>query len=278
MAAAVHPILLRIGSYEVPSYGAALALAFVLGIEVARRRARGAGIDERGVLDVCMVILVASLVGARALWVVTHPHVFRSPHGWLEALNLFSFGRAGVPGLSMLGGVGLAAAASVAWLAWRGMPVLAITDLLAPSVVLGEGVTRIGCFLNGCCFGVPCAHAFCLRFPPGSEVDRVFAGQAVHPTQLYASALGFAGFAGLSLLGGRRPFAGAVFFALLAFVGLSRLALDAVRHHDASTRLLRAGNLTVTSNDLFALACLAAGIGGWLWASARASRGGSAPA
>jgi phosphatidylglycerol:prolipoprotein diacylglycerol transferase len=213
-------------------------------------------------------------VGARALWVATHLDAFRPPHGsWLQALNPLSLGGSSVPGLSMLGGVGLAAAATVAWLARHGMPVLRTADVLAPSVALGEGVTRLGCFLNGCCFGMPCDHAFCLRFPGGTGAGAAFAGQAVHPTQLYASALGFAGFFLLSALWRRRPIDGAVFAALLAFVGFSRLALDLVRHHDATTVLARTGSYAVTSNDLLGLAFVALGGAGFAWVRARAARG-----
>jgi phosphatidylglycerol:prolipoprotein diacylglycerol transferase len=272
--AAVHPILFRVGSYEVPSYGVALALAFALGIEVARRRARAAGHDEQQVIDVCMVILIASLVGARALWVATHVDAFRAPGGsFWQSLNPLSLGGSPVSGLSMLGGVGLATAATVAWLARRGLAVLPTADLLAPSVALGEGVTRLGCFLNGCCSGLPCDRAFCVRFPAGSGAGELFPGQAVHATQLYASALGFVGFALLSALWRRRPFEGAAFFALLAWVGLSRLGLDLVRHHDATTVLARAGGWLLTSNDALALGFVAAGAAGLAWARRRAAPG-----
>ena len=67
IAPALHPILFRIGSYEVPAYGVALTLAFAVGIAIARRRARAVGIDEERVIDACLIALVAALVGARLL-------------------------------------------------------------------------------------------------------------------------------------------------------------------------------------------------------------------
>lgn len=262
----MHPILIRIGSYEVTSYGVALMLAFAVGIEVGRRRARAAGLDEERVIDTCMIALVTSLVGARALWVVTHLEVFRPPRGsWVDAVNPFHVGGIGLGGLSMLGGVGLATLSGLAYLYARGMPVLRTADALAPSAALGEGITRIGCFLNGCCFGVPCQLPWCIQFPAGSGAGQAFPETAIHPTQLYASALGFATFAALSALLARRPPDGVVFFALLGAMGLERVALELVRYSEPSVIWFRLGASPVSSNQLLGAAVAVLGAAGLVW-------------
>lgn len=261
MLRAVHPVLFHVGSYEVASYGVLLTLAFALGIWVARRRAVARGIDPERILDVSMVILFSSILGARLLWVATHLDQFQPPNGaWTDALNPFRGGAyVGFAGLSVLGGVVVATASALAYLAWKRMPVLACADLLAPSVALGAGVTRIGCFLNGCCYGIPCTAAFCLRFPEGSASDLAYHGAAVHPTQLYAAALGFAFFALLSWLWRRRAFEGAVFAAFLALQGVERLVLDTIRHQDESVVWFQLGPTPFTANQGVALALLVAG-------------------
>lgn len=258
----MHPVLFRIGSYEVPSYGLLLTLAFAAGIWIARRRAAARGIDGERVLDVCMLILFSSILGARLLWVVTHLDQFRAPQGsWSDALNPFRGGvYVGFAGLSVLGGVVFATASALAYLAWKKMPVLATADVLAPSVALGEGITRIGCFLNGCCYGLPCEGGFCVRFPADSPAALVYHGAAVHPTQLYASAIGFLLFFVLSALLRRSLFPGAVFAAFLAFQGLQRLLLDLVRHHDESVIWFRMGTTPFTANQGVSVALLAAGV------------------
>ena len=273
----MHPILFRIGSYEVTSYGVALMIAFAVGIEVARRRARAAGLDEERVIDTCMIILVTSLVGARGLWVATHLAVFQPPRGsWVDAVNPFHVGGIGLGGLSMLGGVGLATVSSLVFLRSRGMPVLRTADVLAPSGALGEGITRIGCFLNGCCFGVPCQFPWCIRFPGGSGAGQIFPDATIHPTQLYASALGFATFAVLSALLARRPPDGVVFFALLAAIGLERLALELVRYSEASVIWLQLGAAPISSNQVLGAMLALLGAAGLVWrmraGDARASR------
>jgi phosphatidylglycerol:prolipoprotein diacylglycerol transferase len=258
----VHPILFRIGSYEIPSYGIALTIAFALGIWVARRRAAARGIDEERVLDVCMLILVTSIIGARLLWVATHIEQFQPPNGsWADVLNPFRGGSyVGFAGLSVLGGVVLSTLSAVAFLRWRGLPVLKTADVLAPSVALGEGITRIGCLLNGCCFGLPCTAWYCLRFPEGAPADMAFHDQLVHATQLYASAAGFAIFGVLSLLLRRRLFDGAVFGAFLVLAGVQRLLLDLVRHQDPSVVWFQIGGTDFGANQGVSAVILVVGI------------------
>ena len=64
--------------------------------------------------------------------------------------------------------------------------------MLAPTVGLGIGLGRIGCFLNGCCFGTPTDLPWGVTFPEGSIPDYIFHNQAIHPAQLYSSLYGFA--------------------------------------------------------------------------------------
>jgi phosphatidylglycerol---prolipoprotein diacylglyceryl transferase len=268
----VHPILFHIGSYGVPSWGVFLAIAFAAGIAVARRRAREVGLDEDRVVDLCMVIVVASIVGARILWVATHLDFFRPPHGtWTDTFSPFqSSGSLGIVGLSMLGGVALALASSWAFLAWRRMPVLRTMDVLAPSVALGEGITRIGCFLNGCCYGLLCDYPWAVRFPPGSAADRTLGGAAVHPTQLYASVLAFACYFALSWLWRRRPSDGVVFFAMLVLLGAQRIGVDFFRFYEEQIVLFRSGGWAFNLNQVIALALVAVGAAGLWWRRPRA--------
>jgi phosphatidylglycerol:prolipoprotein diacylglycerol transferase len=269
-ARALHPILFRIGSYEVPSYGVALTIAFAVGIAIGRRRARARGIDEERVIDACLIALVASLLGARLLWVATHLEVFAGAGGrWIDALNPFGGGRVGFTGLSMMGGVVLATLAGGGYLVWRGLPLLRTTDALLPGALLGEGITRIGCFLNGCCYGHPCDGWFCLAFPPGSGAHAAFGGAAVHPTQLYASALGVAGFLALSALWRGRRSDGVVSCAFLVWIGAQRILLDLLRFHDPGTIWARVGGLAIPSSSLLSAALVGAGLVGLAWCLGR---------
>ena len=261
---AMHPILFEIGGYPVAAYGTALLLAFVVGIAVAVWRARAQGLNADRVLDASMLILVSSILGARLLWVVTHPEVFRPPQGtWLDAVNPFqSEGSFGIVGLSMLGGVVLAVLGSVAFFAYHRLPVLPHADVIMPSVLLGEGITRIGCFLNGCCFGLVCTAPWGVRFPEGSPAAELFRGAAVHPTQLYTALLAFASFAFLAWLARRRPFPGALFFTSIVLVAGYRIALDFVRYYESQVILFRAAGADITINQAISLGLVLAGVAG----------------
>jgi phosphatidylglycerol:prolipoprotein diacylglycerol transferase len=265
--AAVHPILFEIAGYGVASYGLALVLSFALGIGLAGRRAAARGLDEGRVIEVGIVALVSSLVGARLLWVVSHLDTFRGPgRSWLDALVLAAVGGTGVVGLSIMGGVALAAVASAAYVRWVGMPLLRVADAVTPSLALGVGIGRIGCFLNGCCYGRVCELPWAVRFPEGSPAAALFAGRGVHPTQLYESLAGFVLFALLSWLWRRRLREGTVFFAALVGLAAVRLAIDTLRHHDASTVLfLMLGGSPFTTTSVLCVGMVAVGIAGLVW-------------
>lgn len=264
----MHPILFELAGYEVASYGVALVVAFAVGIAVARRRAQARGLDAGQVDDVALVIILTALIGARGLWVLTHLERFDAANDWLGALNPFGGSRAGASiGLSMHGGVALALVAAFAFFRLRRLPFLRYADAMAPSLLLGEGITRIGCFLNGCCHGLACSYPWAVHFPPGAPASRLLGEVGVHPTQLYASVLGFAGFALLvwlarepsGLPGGlrRRLPHGVVFASSLLLIAGFRIALDFVRFQDPETVLWHSGGLLVTVNQLLCIGLLA---------------------
>lgn len=269
----VHPILFRIGSYEVASYGLLLTVAFAIGILVAAKRANARGLNGEVVLDAGIWVIVSALLGSRAFWVATHWEQFRPPQGSLwDAINpLAGDGRfVGVAGLSVMGGLPAALVVAIAFFRWKKLPILRFADVMAPSVALGAGITRIGCFLNGCCFGTPCPEPLGVHFPAGSLPESVFHGAAIHPVQLYASAAGFAIAGFLFWLDARRPFEGAVLFALCALMGLQRFALEFIRWNEGGEIWFRIGDQVVSTYQGVALGLAVVGVAGLFWAAARA--------
>lgn len=215
----MHPQLFGV----VKSYGLMLAISFALGMWLSVRRARPRGIAAETVMDLVFGVLVSSIIGVRALYVATHASEFDP---WYRALFIWD------GGLTLYGGI-LAATATVWWMCRRrGIAFLDMADIFAPGVMLGIGLTRIGCFLAGCCFGNPTTCALAVHFPAEAPASLVFGGRAVHPTQLYASAAGFAIF-GLLLLAERRPCGrGATFGRFLALYGIARLVEDMFRYYE----------------------------------------------
>jgi phosphatidylglycerol:prolipoprotein diacylglycerol transferase len=243
----MHPTVFQIGPLPLHSYGLMLALSFFLGILLASRRAPGRGLHPDLVFDTSLVIVFAAILGARLLYVMFH---LEEMHGWVDVVALWS------GGLTMYGGVLAAIGASFVYLRRRRVPFLMMADVVAPSLGLGLGLTRIGCFLNGCCYGKPTESWIGVHFPAESLVTRLNDGAAVHPTQLYSSLTGLAIFV-ILLLYDRRPHGtGRVFALWLVLDALGRFLLDFFRSYEANVYV--AGTLTV--NQLVGLGLLVVGV------------------
>jgi len=255
----LHPILFEVFGIPVTAYGSALALSFALGIALAMRRAAAVGLDADVILEAGLVALVSSLAGSRLLFALEQPGLFSAPGGSLADL-LRPLPRQGMQGLSMSLGVVLAVAAVLGWLRFRGQPVLRAADVMAPSVALGEAITRLGCFMNGCCHGVACDGPWGVRFPAGSYAQRALGDVPVHPTQLYTALVSAAIFAGLLRLSRPDRPPGTVFFAYLLLWAGARFALDVLRFYPDAVALWPASGLPLARHHVFValLACAGA--------------------
>ncbi len=274
----MHPVLLRIGSLPINTYGLMLAVSFLLGLWLGARRAAVLGIPRGRIYDLGVWVMIAAIVGSRLFYVLTHMQDFTPPQGSLwDAVAFWN----GLYGLSMLGGVVLAMAVGFTLIAlWR-MPVWKLADATIPSFALGIFITRIGCFLNGCCFGTGTSCGLGVVFPEGSMPHAVFGSHPVHPTQLYSSLGGLVILVILLLADRRRHFPGFVFCLFLGLYGVTRFGLEEFRHFDHEPHMMLgysevAGRAGITDNQLISLVILAAGLllGTWLYLGR--SRGSSA--
>lgn len=238
----MHPVLFG----PVKSYGFLLAVSFLLGMVLSVRRGERRAVPPAVIYDLVFLVLVSSLVGVRLAYVLTHASKFHSP---LEVIAVWD------GGLTLYGGIVLASVA-VWWFCRRKrLAFLPIADILAPGVVLGIGITRLGCLLAGCCYGKPCDLPWAVHYPAGTEPAIVFGGAALHPSPLYGSAAGFLIF-GILLLWERRPAAaGTTFARFLLLYGLARFLEDFTRYYTADQRLL----LGWTNNQWLSLVLVAAG-------------------
>ncbi|HAF70180.1 MAG: Prolipoprotein diacylglyceryl transferase [Acetothermia bacterium 64_32] len=175
----MHPVFLRIGQFELRYYGLMYVIAFVVGFFLIRAEARRRGLPLSGedVLDLFLVVVPLGLVFARAYYVAFKWDWYREDP-W-EIFKLWHGGLAIHGGL--LGG-GLAL-----WLfsRWKRVRPWALADTVAPALILGQALGRIGNLLNGDAYGVPTSLPWGIVFPPGSPAGEAFPGQPLHPTMLY---------------------------------------------------------------------------------------------
>ena len=213
----------------IKSFGLMLALSFGLGLALSLRRGRAHGVRPDDIMDLVFGVLVASLVGVRLFYVATHAREFAAGGAfdpWFRALFIWD------GGLTLYGGI-LLSIVTVWWQARRrGIPFLVMADIFSPGVALGIGLTRIGCFLAGCCFGMPSDIGCAMHFPAGSPAWRQFGDVAVHPSQLYGSLGGFAVFGLLLLLEHTPSPRGATFGRFLVLYGVSRFLVDLSRWYE----------------------------------------------
>lgn len=250
----MHPILIEIGDFRIYSYGFMLALSFFLGILLAAGRAKRRGLDPNLIYDLSIILIVSAVVGSRGLYILTHRDHFRN---FTDMIALWQ------GGATLYGGMILALAGAWVYLRRKGLSFLKVADICALSVASGEFLTRIGCFLSGCCFGKPTQCALGLVYPPGCAAGNAYPGMHIHPTQIYMSFYGLLIFLILVLLDRKKRYDGFLFGALLALYGAARFIVDGFRHYEDSARVI--GNLI--DNQLISIALVAAGlyliVAGW---------------
>jgi len=161
----VRQILVRISipGFDHPltlyGYGAMLCLGFLLAILVASRRAKRLGQSPDIIYNAALVCFFGGLVGARLFYVIQYGENFRSI---LDILKIWQ------GGLTFYGGLILAAVGLVAYLALARLPILYWIDIIAPSGALGLAFGRLGCFLNGCCYGDVTQGPLRIAWPEGT--------------------------------------------------------------------------------------------------------------
>lgn len=243
----MHPILIEIGPLKIYSYGFMLALSFWIGIVLAARRAARRGVNPDHIFDMSIILILAAVVGSRALYILTHRADYRS---LIDIVALWQ------GGATFYGGFILAVAGAIVYIRRKKLSFLAVADICAPSIALGFFFTRIGCFLSGCCFGHPTGSFLGVVFPPGSPAGYSCAGVALHPTQLYDSAYGLLTACSLLLIERRSPFAGFTFAMLCVLYGAGRFTIDFFRYYEDSAVV---GKL-LTVSQVMSLALIAVGI------------------
>ncbi len=228
----MDPVAFEIGPLAIRWYGVFVALGFLTGLLYVQHRAAKAGFGGERASNLVFLGLIGGLVGARLFYVTLNwEHFSAAP---LEMLRLDHGGLVYYGGL--IGGTLTLVAACLI----RGIPMGRLADLLIPGLPLGHALGRIGCFLNGCCFG-GVTDGFCaVQYDPGSQAAAVHAhrelidsvAQAplpVLPVQLLAAACNVAIFVFLLWIERRLRYRGQLLAVYLATYGVYRFLLEFLR-------------------------------------------------
>jgi phosphatidylglycerol:prolipoprotein diacylglycerol transferase len=220
----MHPELFHFGFLRIHTYGALVAVAFLVAVWMAARLARRAGIDPDAVTNLGIYCALAAMAGAKLMMFLVDPDARRDIFSWstLEAGGVF-YG-------------GLLAALAVSWWYLRKtkLPVLATADVFAPAIALGHGIGRLGCFSAGCCWGIACDRVWAVTFrdPAAHDNTGVPLNVALHPTQLYESFAEFLIFAILYRQIQKPHGKGTIIGLYLILYGAARFVVEFYRYHE----------------------------------------------
>jgi phosphatidylglycerol:prolipoprotein diacylglycerol transferase len=217
----MYPKLFTIGPYTLHTYGFLMFLGVVVAILVIRTLASRPGIDHVRITKLLIVLAFIGYFGTKFLFMLTSlwANGFSVSVAW-EALTsggLVWYGSVifGIPYL------------------WWGMrkyriPLWRALDAIIPGIAIGHAIGRIGCFMGGCCYGIPTDAWFGICFP-AKNVGITYAGIPLHPTQLYEAGGEILTFAFLLYLFRVKRFDGQVFLAYLLIYPILRSIIEVFR-------------------------------------------------
>jgi len=221
----MHPILISIGSFHLPTYGVLLVMAILGGIYTAIRLGRRVGIDSGLVLDFCTWVILVALVGAKVLMILSDWSYYRAHLGEIFSFSTFLAG--GV----FYGGFLAALFFTLWYVRVQKLSFWKLADALAPAVALGQSVGRLGCFSAGCDYGKPTTASWGVVFTStfAHEITGVPLGERLHPAQLYESITTLVIFALLLWWFPREKRDGDVFLSYVGLYAVARFFLEFLR-------------------------------------------------
>lgn len=248
----VHLGPVKFGPIPIHSYGVMLIVGFLAAMWLIRKRAPKYGFVPDKVIDMGFYGLIGGVLGARAGFILQELPYFLS-----HPKELFS---PQFSGLTSFGGEIIAVLAIIFWAKRNKYSIVSILDLAAPGYLLGYAIGRVGCFLNGCCYGVVCSP----NLPWGTHFTDAVGLH--HPAQIYDALMNLIGMAILLRMERTKLLPGKVAATMLILHGVSRFIYefwragteDEVKRGLASSTYW--GNLPITQAHAMALALILIGV------------------
>lgn len=252
------------GGLEIRGYGAMLVLAFLSSTWLAWRRARAEKLDPEVISDIAFWIFLFGMVGARLFYCIEY---------WGDDVKsvwqAFQFWRGGIV---YYGGIIGGAVAFLLYHRVYRFPFRPFLDVVAPSIAVGTLFGRLGCFLNGCCYGDSCQLPWAVSFPRlsppwshhyalGLIGPNAPYSLPVHPTQLYSAIDAFILFLLLSAYFPLRKRDGEVMGLLVICYPITRFLIEILRNDEGVFIL------GLTISQTISVSLFATGLLYWAWLS-----------
>jgi len=217
----MHPILFKIGSFPIGTYGLLLTAGFFLALLLAQRLGRLEGIAPESISDLAITLLLAGVIGSKLLMVIV------DLSGGVSFGEVFSLGYLRAGGAIHGGIIG----ATLAFF-WRvkklKLPLARTLDCLTPALALGQAIGRLGCFSAGCCYGTVCNLPWAVTFsdPNASALSGTPLAVPLHPVQLYTFLANLLIMAILLVFRKHRGFVGQVSGGYFILEGIGRMVIE----------------------------------------------------
>lgn len=244
----MYKILFTIGSFPIYSYGVMIALALILAILFAMKEAKKSGENPDRILDISLFVIFGVLIGGRLGYVIFHLDYYLK-----DPIKILHF-RDG--GLSFLGGFLIAYFLCWLYIKRTKLSFWKYADIIAPSIAIGIGIGRIGCFLNGDDYGFV-SESYGIKFPslfmPPVYLQQLKDGLIasgssytlpVIPTQLYSSLYGFLIFFILLWMKKYKKYDGFLILNFFILYSISRFVIEFFRFYENNYKVINL--LTVT--------------------------------
>lgn len=221
----MFPVLFRIGSFYIPTYGVLVAIAFLTGLAVTTRLGRNASFSAEKITNLAVYCAIAGIVGAKLfMFLFDIGDYIRDPG---QIFTMATLQAAGV----FHGGFIVALIFAYFYLDRHKMPVLKTMDVFAPGIAVGQAIGRLGCFAAGCCWGKVCYLPWGVRFRSDFAAP-VPLGVPLHPVQLYESTADLFIFFILYRTFNRSHKAGQVIGLYLVLYSIARFVIEFFRVHE----------------------------------------------
>jgi phosphatidylglycerol:prolipoprotein diacylglycerol transferase len=256
----MHPILIDLGFWQIPSYGVLMAIAVVVGLWRGRVRAESVGLDGDRIVDLGLWVVIWALLGSKLLLVIVELPRYLAHPG--DLIMLFRAG--GV----FLGGFIAAVIAGAVLIRKYDLPAMRAFDALTPSIPLGQAIGRVGCLAAGCCWGGHCDLPWAITYtdPRAAQTLGTPLGIPLHPFPIYAMISNLALYGILAWIFRQNLKPGRVFAAYLILYGAARFLLEETRGDEIRGSVF--GGALSTSQLITAI-MIVIGIGLQIWLTRR---------
>lgn len=245
----MHQYLFFVGDFPIRAYGLILSLSIILATGVAYFLAKQDGRWHNHIVDIGIYSGIAGIVGAR-LWDVFFFDWAYYSHRLSEIFYVWQ------GGMAIQGGIVFGVGAGIIYARHHKIDILALADIVAPAIILGQAIGRCANLLNGDAFGAPTGGNFGIIYPETTLAYHTYGAQPLWPAEVWEGQIDFVIFALLLIFRAFPHAKGQAFSLYIMLYSLARFGLEFLRGDYATPVFLSFTSAQTTSLVAFILALI----------------------